>query len=275
MEELLRQSLRNLMGRLETRFSSHHRSLPEARVRSLLAVCILVGALAAVLWSVWALGWFGGRALAAASSPGLSLSPSSWPTYPGATFTVDVVADCSPNADAAAAVVTFDPAHLQVDSLTPDTSVFTTTLVQTYTNSTGRVEYEAGSMACHAAGNCPTGSVRLATIQFHAVGQCGYSVPLTVTGQITWQGPYTFNGTGTGSTVGISIAGDMDTNGKVDVVDIMLVAGRWPAVKGQAMYSARYDLDADGDIDVADIMFVAARWNQSCGGTASLVEEVH
>jgi hypothetical protein len=188
---------------------------------------------------------------------------------------VDIVADCSPNGDAAAAVVTFDPAHLQVDALTPDTSVFTTTLFQSYNNTTGKVEVEAGSMACHAAGNCPTGSVRLATIQFHAVGQCGYSVPLTVTGQITWQGPYAFNGAGTGTTVGISIAGDLDLNRAVDVVDIMLVAGRWSAVQGQAKYDVRYDSDADGDIDVADIMFVASRWNQSCSGGASLAEEVH
>jgi hypothetical protein len=265
----LREASRRLaMGHRSRRIS------PAAWVRSAFAVCLLVGALAAGLWSAWGLAWPGGRAQAAVSSPGLSLSPSSWPTYPGATFDVDIVADCSPNADATATVVTFDPVHLQVVALTPDTSVFANTLFRSYDNVGGQVQYEAGSLACHAGGRCPSGSVRLATIRFQAVGQCGYSVPLTLQGQITWEGPYAFNGVGSGSTVGISIAGDVDLNGRVDVVDIMLVTGRWSSVRGEPKYDARYDLDADGDIDVADIMFVAARWNQTCGGGAPLAGEV-
>jgi hypothetical protein len=175
---------------------------------------------------------------------------------------VDIVAAGNPNADSAAAVVTYDAAHLQVNAFIPDTSVFETTLFQQSVS--GQVQYQAGSLTCHAAGTCPSGPFRLATIRFTVLGQCGYSVPLAVSGQVLWVGTYGFNGTGTGSTIGISIAGDVDLDRGVDVVDIMLVAGRWSSVRGQPRYDARYDLNADGVIDTVDIMFVAQRWNQTC-----------
>ncbi len=254
---------------------SRRSNSPAVRVGSWLAACLLVGALATGPWSASELGWFAGRAQAAASSPGLSLSPSSRATYPTATFTVDIVADCGSNADAAATVVTFDPAHLQVEAITPDASGFATTLFQGYDNVAGLVQYDAGSLTCHSLSSCPSGSVRLATIRFRAVGECGFSVPLALHGQLTWEGSYVFNGVGNGSTVAITISGDVDLDGDVDVVDIMLVAGRWSSVQGQPKYDARYDLDADGDIDVVDIMFVAARWNQTCSGGAPLADELH
>ena len=50
----------------------------------------------------------------------------------------------------------------------------------------------------------------------------------------------------------------------MDVVDIMLVAGRWGSKLGDATYEARYDLDQDGDIDIVDIMLVAGHWGQAC-----------
>jgi hypothetical protein len=275
MGEFLRLRSRDIEGGLDM---GHHSGRPRpttVRIRLRLAGAVLAGLLAVLPWSAREPGWLGAHARAAASSPGLSLLPSSWPTYPGATFQVDIVADCGSNADAAATVVAFDPAHLQVEALTPDASVFATTLLQAYDNVAGQVQYDAGSLTCHSASSCPSGSVRLGTIRFRAVGECGFSVPLSIQGQITWEGAFIFNGVGSGNTVGISIAGDVDLDGDVDVVDIMLVAGRWSSVQGQPQYDARYDLDADGDIDVADIMFVASRWNQTCAGGGALVEEAH
>jgi len=56
------------------------------------------------------------------------------------------------------------------------------------------------------------------------------------------------------------LAGDLDGDNDVDIVDIMLVASRWGSSQGDVNYDVRYDLDGDGDIDVVDIMLVAAHW---------------
>jgi hypothetical protein len=257
--------LREGLGRLARGQGSHRVNSPGLRACSWLAAGLLAGALAISPWSAWRVGWFGSRAQAAASSPGLSLAPSSGVANPGATFAVDIIADCGSHADAAAITVSFDPVRLQVVTITPDTSQFPNALLPaSYDNVAGLVRYEAGSLTCHGAGSCPSGSVHLGTIQFSTIGQCGFSVPLALTGQLTWAGGYVFNGTGSGSTIAITIAGDVNANGQVNVQDIQLVAAHWSSVQGEALYDARYDLDADGDIDVADIMFVAARWNQQC-----------
>ncbi|MBM4429588.1 MAG: DNRLRE domain-containing protein, partial [Chloroflexi bacterium] len=65
------------------------------------------------------------------------------------------------------------------------------------------------------------------------------------------------------------LPGDVDGDCDVDILDIMLVAGRWGAQQGDANYDPRYDLDSDGDIDILDIMFVASRWGDQCAGQSS------
>jgi hypothetical protein len=53
---------------------------------------------------------------------------------------------------------------------------------------------------------------------------------------------------------------DLDCDGDVDIVDIMLVASRWNTNLGDTNYDAQYDLDDDGDIDIVDVMKVAVQW---------------
>jgi hypothetical protein len=60
------------------------------------------------------------------------------------------------------------------------------------------------------------------------------------------------------------LAGDVDGDCDVDIVDIMQVATRWNTSAGQAGYDVRYDLDKNGQIDIVDIMIVAAQWNSHC-----------
>jgi hypothetical protein len=44
----------------------------------------------------------------------------------------------------------------------------------------------------------------------------------------------------------------------------MLVATHWNSEVGDPNYDPRYDLDSDGDVDIYDIMFVASRWGDEC-----------
>jgi hypothetical protein len=60
----------------------------------------------------------------------------------------------------------------------------------------------------------------------------------------------------------------MNGDCKVDILDIMYVAGRWNTQLGDPDYDPKADLDGDGDIDVLDIMKVAGQWMQTCDDSA-------
>lgn len=65
------------------------------------------------------------------------------------------------------------------------------------------------------------------------------------------------------------LAGDVNRDCQVDVVDIMLVASRWNTALGDTNYDARYDLDDDGNVDIVDIMLVSGQWGRTCAGAAA------
>lgn len=233
------------------------------KLTALILTMMLMGSMALV----WQARSPVSRAQRALSAGGLSLSPTKRTTYPGGTFRLDITVDCGANADAAAVVVTFAPSHLQVTRVVSDATQFPSVLSLAYDNVSGRVRYEAGAaLTCHRNGDCPSGLAQMASITFRAVGGSVATTELGVRGLVAWQGLPIFEGEGSGSTVAITLAGDMDGDCDVDVVDIMLVAGRWASVAGDANYDSRYDCDMDGDIDIVDIMFVAGRWSQSCAG---------
>ena len=58
----------------------------------------------------------------------------------------------------------------------------------------------------------------------------------------------------------IGIMYDLDEDGDVDVTDIMMVASKWGAKKGDPEYSLTLDLNDDGFISIKDIMMVASQW---------------
>ncbi len=66
---------------------------------------------------------------------------------------------------------------------------------------------------------------------------------------------------------------DVDDDGDVDIMDVMLMASRWgtscenPDPDGNPAtpnYEARYDLNDDCLIDIVDVMLVAVDWGESC-----------
>ncbi len=59
-------------------------------------------------------------------------------------------------------------------------------------------------------------------------------------------------------------AGDVNSDGTVDLVDVMQVANHWPAYAGGPGYEVKFDLNLDGHIDVLDVMSVAIHWGESC-----------
>ena len=44
----------------------------------------------------------------------------------------------------------------------------------------------------------------------------------------------------------------------------MLVAAKWRTTDDDPEWEARYDLNGDGIITVVDIMLVSARWGETC-----------
>jgi len=141
---------------------------------------------------------------ALATQVSLSLSPASVTIPAQRSFSEDVIVDCGANAEGVGIVVTFDPSLLQVVSVDADESQFPLVLRNEYDNRLGIVWYDVGApLGCHAEGNCPSGTARIATITFRAVAQAPQTAYIHLRGQVTWSGEYIFSGEGSGSTVTI------------------------------------------------------------------------
>ncbi len=57
-----------------------------------------------------------------------------------------------------------------------------------------------------------------------------------------------------------TLAGDLDGDGQVTVVDIQMIAAAWPL----AAASFPYDQNGDGDLDIQDVLLVAAQFGDVC-----------
>ncbi len=57
-----------------------------------------------------------------------------------------------------------------------------------------------------------------------------------------------------------ALAGDLDGDGQVTVVDIQMIAAAWP----QSTASFPYDQNGDGDLDIQDVTLVAAQFGEAC-----------
>jgi len=174
------------------------------RRRALMAVGVLLLILTPIVVAPLSAGAIRG-APAEASIDGVqsvALSPTIWTAYVMDHLTLDIMVHCGANADGAGTTVTFDPAYLQVISITEDTSDFSNVLLSTYDNGTGTIRYDAGALlTCYQSGTCPSGMVRLATITFRATAETVGTTSVGIHGQVTWSGAYTFDGAGTGCAI--------------------------------------------------------------------------
>ena len=66
-----------------------------------------------------------------------------------------------------------------------------------------------------------------------------------------------------GSTVTVTIPGDVDGDHDVDIYDIVAMAGAYGSHAGDPVYNPNYDIDSDGDIDIFDIVVAASHYGES------------
>ena len=57
-----------------------------------------------------------------------------------------------------------------------------------------------------------------------------------------------------------ALAGDLNGDGQVTVLDIQMIAAAWP----QATASFPYDQSGDGDLDIQDVTLVTAQFGSAC-----------
>ena len=89
------------------------------------------------------------------------------------------------------------------------------------------------------------------------------TIPFAVTENL--QGAtITLTDVATGTTASVPAApiyaGDVNGDGHVDVVDLLLLAGSWGRSQGQAGYDLRCDPNNDGYVDVVDLLILADDW---------------
>ena len=61
----------------------------------------------------------------------------------------------------------------------------------------------------------------------------------------------------------ITIAGDMDGDGDVDIFDIVIIASAYGTSIGNPAYNPNADIDGDGDVDIFDVVIAAGNYGTS------------
>ena len=63
-------------------------------------------------------------------------------------------------------------------------------------------------------------------------------------------------------TVPAALVGDINGDGHVDVVDLLILAGSWATQTGQPGFDPACDLNSDGSVDVIDLLILADDWGK-------------
>ena len=198
-----------------------------------------------------------GTAIMAISPPGSLVALSSEP------FTVSVVISDVVDLGGFEFTLTFDPQVVHISNVTlgdflASTGRTASALPPQIDNNGGTVSFGAFSFGNQQG---PTGSGVIAHIAM--IPQAAGTSPLTFQkAQATnTSGNVLAISTRSGTvTVATCSPYDLDCDGDIDILDIMLVASHWGCQQGDACYDTRYDLDDNGRIDIVDIMQIAALW---------------
>jgi outer membrane protein assembly factor BamB len=64
------------------------------------------------------------------------------------------------------------------------------------------------------------------------------------------------------------LAGDINGDGAVDVVDLLMLVDHWASVVGDPNYHVDADFNGDGSVDVVDLLTMVENWGSVSGGLA-------
>lgn len=208
----------------------------------------------------------------------VSLLPASSTVAAGDVFTltIQIMAGAQP-IDGASTYVNFDPAYLQVQAIIPDTTYLPITLVNSYDNNVGTIDYAAGTFF-----NFPSGTFSLAQIRLVVITtppDMGTALTFATVDprktDITYGG-LSVLGNLSGATAVHSqlptptptavpgVCPDYNPPPGIGVEDIQAIVAHWGETSANPGWDARFDLDADGKVTIADIMRVAALWGATC-----------
>ena len=109
-----------------------------------------------------------------------------------------------------------------------------------------------------------TDGSHLLALVFNVVGELGDTSPLQLTTVELNEGGVTTLAQGGSISVVDFPDHDFNRDCNVDITDIMEVASRWHTTDADPDWDALYDLDGDGVITVVDIMIVAVNWGATC-----------
>jgi len=70
--------------------------------------------------------------------------------------------------------------------------------------------------------------------------------------------------TPTDTSAGCGLAGDLDGDGEVGLLDLVIVANSYRSIVGDANYDSIADMDDDGDVDIFDLVRVAVHYRETC-----------
>jgi len=148
----------------------------------------------------------------------VSIVPATYTAAVGETFTVDIQLSGAELVRGASAYIDFDTNYLEVQSITPGTTL-DTVLQNDYDNAAGTIDYAAGKLS----GTLPTGTFTLATIELKALAETS-STPLTFV--FEWPGRVTDVIT----TGAVTVLGTV-TDGEITIAPV--------TVKGQVAFQGR------------------------------------
>jgi hypothetical protein len=187
-------------------------------------------------------GLSGAAVLSSSGNVTIYVSPSSKTAQPNEVFAADVYMNAGSNeVNAVECHMTFNPAYLRVESISPDTSGLNQVLVSSYDNGGGTVSYEAGRLTTPPSSK--TGTFRLFTLQIRALtsvssttlgfGNVVASAPGAVTHTVSKQSmtvsipPATATPTPTNTLVATAVPSPTATNTPgVGVQELVLQQGR-------------------------------------------------
>jgi hypothetical protein len=173
--------------------------------------------------------------------------------------------------DAVDADLTFDPAYLEVQSITGSSSGLGIEMYSGFDNTNGTLTHSRVTF-----GPFPDSTFQLCSIKLKAKAPTGgTTLAFTDLTNAWFGGPSVLRNTTDGTIIITSPypPGDLNQDCVVDVDDIMLVASRWrtscanPNPDGDPNtpnYDPLYDLDEDCNMDIVDIMLVVIHWGKTC-----------